>query len=144
MSGGYRKKKSYLEPAFLISVVLLVAAAVGTNKFGLIEKNPLPLKISLDKLDEDGLGPYKVLTKPSITNEEILESLGTNDYIQWVLEDTETANDTVRRMLLFITYYGKPDRVPHVPEECYTGGGFQQLASNSVQFNVKSGDFERC
>ena len=38
----------------------------------------------------------------------------------------------MRKLLLFITYYRQPDRVPHVPEECYTGGGYQRLATNAV------------
>jgi len=136
-------RRAYFEPTFVISVVLLVAAAVATNRFGVIEKTLLPLQTPLDQLEEGGLGSYTVLAKPSIANEEILESLGTEDYIQWILDDSEATNDAVRRMLLFITYYGKPDRVPHVPEECYTGGGFQQLASNAIQFDVSSGDFRR-
>lgn len=137
-------KRTYFEPAFVISVVLLAAAAVATNRFGQIEKTPLPLRMPLQQLDEGGLGPYNVLARPLITNEEIVESLGTEDYIQWVLEDTEATDDSVRRLFLFITYYGKPDRVPHVPEECYTGGGFRQLGSpTAVQFNVENGDFKR-
>lgn len=135
--------KVYLQPAFVISVVLLAAAAVATSRFGVIEKTPLPLKVPLDRLDEGGLGPYKVLAKPPIANEEIVESLGTKDYIQWILEDTEADEESVQRMLLFITYYGKPDRVPHVPEECYTGGGFQQLTSGPVSFEVRTNDIRR-
>ncbi len=30
-----------------------------------------------------------------------------------------------------------------MPEECYTGGGFQILAQDSVTFNVKNAGFER-
>ncbi len=137
-------KRAFFEPAFIVSVVIMCAAVVATNKFGVIEKDFLPLQVSLDKLDEGGLGSYKILAKPIIENEEVLESLDTKDYIQWVLEDTEASDESVRKMLLFITYYGKPDRVPHVPEECYTGGGFQQLAApHPAIFKVKAGDFER-
>jgi len=45
--------------------------------------------------------------------------------------------------MLFVTYYGRPDRVPHVPEECYTGGGFQILAKDAVTFRIKNAGFER-
>ena len=38
--------------------------------------------------------------------------------------------------LLFITYYGRADRVPHVPDECYTGGGYQKMTSDSMMLDV--------
>jgi len=67
----------------------------------------------------------------------VLKSLGTNDYIQWVLEDTEEPSGSgVKRCLLFITYYELPDRVPHVPEECWTGGGYQRLGSEGVTLDI--------
>ncbi|MHC4519552.1 MAG: exosortase-associated EpsI family protein, partial [Planctomycetota bacterium] len=69
--------------------------------------------------------------------EEILRSLGTSDYIQWVLEDPrEPADSPIRRVMLFITYYALPDQVPHVPEECYTGGGYQRVATEAVRLSV--------
>jgi hypothetical protein len=102
----------YLQPAFLICVLVLAGAGAGMSvtmkKLGIIfEKEPLPLKKSLEFLDERNLAPYKVvLPKLKITNEEILKALGTEDYIQWVLEDTEqAANSPVKNCLLFITYY---------------------------------------
>ncbi|MHC4314185.1 MAG: hypothetical protein ACYSW3_17155, partial [Planctomycetota bacterium] len=44
---------------------------------------------------------------------------------------------------LFITYYGLSDRVPHVPEECYTGGGHQRLTSDSVTFEINENNTMR-
>jgi hypothetical protein len=134
----------YLQPAFLICVVVLAIAAGASKKFGVIKKEFLPLKKSFDGLDESRLAPYKIIEKLKIENEDILKALGTQDYIQWVLEDTNApAGSTVKRLMLFVTYYGRPDRVPHVPEECYTGGGFQILAQDGVTFNVKNAGFER-
>lgn len=102
-----------------------------------VGKAPFPLKKPLDFLDENGLAPYKVVSKDIIKSNEILKSLGTEDYVQWILEDTDAAVDSaVRKCLLFITYYELPDQVPHVPEECYIGGGFQRLASDSVTFEI--------
>ena len=76
-------------------------------------------------LDEKLLEPYKVLEKSKIDNKDVLESLGTEDYLQWILEDTTVdVLSPVRNCSVFITYYtGNPDQVPHVPEACYTGGG---------------------
>jgi hypothetical protein len=138
--------RSYLQPAFVICVLVLAAAGAGTsitiNELGIVfEKEPLPLKKSLDLLDEGDLRPYRVVPpKQEIKDQEILRSLGTRDYIQWVLEDTESeAGSPVNRCLLFITYYSLPDRVPHVPEECWTGGGYQELRSEAVTLSVSNG-----
>jgi len=109
-----------------------------------VKKEQFPLKKSLDFLDEKALAPYIVISKSKITNHEIIESLGTEDYIQWILEDPDEAVDSaIRKCSLFITYYGLPDRVPHVPEECYTGGGNQRLTSDSVIFEINKNDIMR-
>jgi len=132
----------YLQPAFLICAVVLAVAGVGSSiavkRFGVyLKKEPLPLKKSLDLLDEKQLAPYQVMEKRKIQNEEIVKELGTEDYIQWILEDPNVAADSsVRRCLLFITYYQLPDRVPHVPEECYAGSGYQRLSTDSVTFKI--------
>jgi len=134
----------YLQPAFLICVVVLAIAGGTSRKLRVVKKEFLPLKKSFDALDEERLATYKVVQKLKIENEDILKELGTQDYIQWVLEDASApADSVVRRLMLFITYYGRPDRVPHVPEECYTGGGFQILAKDAVIFRIKNAGFER-
>lgn len=139
----------YLQPAFLICAVVLVMAgsgmAIAIKSFGVyMEKEPLPLKKSLELLDENGLGHYKIISKVKIKSDETVKSLGTKDYIQWVLEDTQAPqNSASRKFLLFITYYELPDIVPHVPEECYTGGGFQRLASDNVHFEINTEDSEK-
>jgi hypothetical protein len=140
--------KHYMQPAFLICAATLAIAGSGMSiaikSFGVyLKKEPLPLKKSLDLLDENGLAPYRVLSKYPIENEEVIKALGTQDYIQWVLEDTEAAGDSSgRKCGLFITYYDLPDRVPHVPEECYAGGGYQRLASDSVTLEVNTAGFK--
>jgi hypothetical protein len=135
----------YLQPAFVICVLVLAVAGVGMSitmrSLGIIlKKEPLPLKKSLELLDETDLSPYIVVPpKLKITNEQVLKALGTEDYIQWILEDTEqAATSPVKKCLLFITYYPLPDRVPHIPEECWTGGGYQKLRSEDVRLNVNN------
>lgn len=132
----------YLQPTFLVCVATLAIAGVGMSiaisKFGMyLQKEPLPLKKNLDLLDENGIGTFRITQKRKIENQEIVEALGTEDYIQWVMEDTAQPVDSPsNRFLLFITYYPLPDRVPHVPEECYTGGGYQKMSSESVTFAI--------
>jgi len=136
----------YLQPAFLICVLVLGIAGAGMSftmkKLGIVfRKEPLPLKKSLEYLDETDLTPYKVVSKEKIQNPDTLKALGTEDYIQWILEDTEQAADSpAKDFLLFITYYKLPDRVPHVPEECWTGGGYQKLGSEAITFEINNGE----
>lgn len=142
MSDATDTTNGYLQPAFLICVGVLATACAGMSvarqRLGLyLKKEPLPLRQSLDRLDEAALAPYEVVAKLTIRNEEVLRSLGTEDYMQWVLENPlEPAESPVRQCLLFVTYYRLPDRVPHVPEECYTGGGYRRLHSEAVTFHV--------
>ena len=137
--------KTYTQPAFLICAGTLVIAgasmSIAIKSFGIyLKKEPLPLKKSLDILDKKALAPYKVVSVGKIEHEEVVKALGTEDYIQWHLEDVNVpADSAVRYCLLLITYYGLPNLVPHVPEECYTGGGYQKLYSNSVVFRVNKG-----
>ena len=140
----------YMHPPFLICAAVLAIAgsamSIAIKSFGVyLKKEPLPLKKSLDLLDEKRLAPYKVVSKQKIENEEIVKGLGTEDYIQWILEDLDAAADSaVRGCLLFITYYGLPDpRVVHVPDECYMGVGYQRLASDSVTFETNKDGSEQ-
>jgi hypothetical protein len=137
----------YLQPAFLICVGFLATAGAGMSVamkgLGMtFKKEPLPLKKTLELLDEGDLAPYRVvLPKHKIENEDVLKALGTEDYIQWIMEDTERPADSpVKRCLLFITYYKVADRVPHVPEECMVGGGYQRLVRESVTFEVDNNE----
>ena len=82
--------KTYFQPAFLICVIILLISAAGMSvaikSFGMyLKKEPLPLKKSLDLLDQNGLGTYKIVSKEKIENKDILKALGTEDYIEWVL-----------------------------------------------------------
>lgn len=138
--GKSEKIQAYFQPAFLICALVLAIAGAGMSaaieSLGLyLKKEPIPLRKSLDRLDEKGLSHYTVASqnKLKITNPDILKALGTQDYIQWIIEDNNAlVNSAVRKFSLFITYYPSPDKVPHVPEECYTGSGFQQFSSSNV------------
>ena len=141
--------KDYFQPAFLICAGVLAITGFGMSSviknLGVyLKKEPIHLKKSLDLLDENGLFPYtiKPQNKLKIENQEIVKELGTRDYIQWILEDNSVPVDSpVRKCFLFITYYASPDKVPHVPEECYAGGGFQRITSDRVTLHTgKNGE----
>jgi hypothetical protein len=141
--------KGYLQPAFLLCVLILAVGAAGRTILikglgGYLKKEPIPLKKSLELLDENLLLPYKVQVKEKQENEDIVENLGTKNYITWYLEDeSEPVNSPVRKCVLFITYYDLPDKVPHVPEICYVGGGSEIVKSESLTIEIRNGDFDR-
>jgi len=135
--------KPYIQPTFLICVITLAAA--GASKKAVIEisgaklrKEPIYLKKPLDLMDKALLAPYQIVNESKIDNKDVLEELGTEEYIQWIIEDTEAPKfSPTRYCSLFITYYtGNPDKVPHVPEECYTGAGNQQRSNNVITLNI--------
>jgi hypothetical protein len=142
-------KASYLQPAFLICVGLLAITAGGMSvaiKMAGIytKKEPLLLKKPISELDKSNLALYKVVGKAKIENQDILNTLGTEDYIQWTLEDTSVpAESKTRFCTLFITYYSLPDIVPHTPEECYIGGGLQGIKFETVMLRAIQGLYER-
>jgi hypothetical protein len=82
--------------------------------------------------------PYLLINATEI-KPEILDGLGTDQYIQWVLLDLSHARAPQPEdfIQLFVTYYtGAPDQVPHVPEECYTGGGFDRTGDSLLEVPV--------
>ena len=137
-------KANYLQSAFLICVAVLALAAGAMSAVikisgAYLRKEPLPLKNPLSDMDKFSLTPYKVVDKQRIENPDVIDSLQTEDYIQWILEDTSVSQiDKTRYCSLFVTYYSTPDVVPHRPEECYVGGGFRQTSSDEVTLKIKS------
>jgi hypothetical protein len=138
--------KEYGQPAFVLCVLVLAVSGLGMSVMkdslgGYLTKTPLLLMRSLDALDANALAPLEVIARQKIESQDIVASLGTEDYIQWVLAD---ANDTLGtgRVMVFVTYYRLPDRVPHVPEECYMGGGFQRLVTEAMTLDLGDGQLD--
>lgn len=136
-------KKHYIQPSFLLCVAILAAGGsmMSTIKSYLgvkMIKKALPLKKSLDLINEDALAPYVVVQKQKIEHQDMVEALGTEDYIQWMLENTDAdSSSPMRYCSLFITYYtGNPDRVPHVPDECFLGAGNQRFETEDITLVV--------
>lgn len=142
-------KRMYLRPAFLACIIVLALGAGGKSVLinalgGYLEKEPLPLKQSLNSLDEHDLSPYKVAIKYKLENDDVIDSLGARDYLQWLFEDEEeNPNSPVRKCVLFITYYDLPNVIPHTPEICYVGGGSELKESETVNIEVQNKDFIR-
>lgn len=119
--------------AFVISAVILLVSALGiqaTTQWMKLHfrKLELPLRKSLRDFDATRLWPYRPREKARLSA-DVEEALGTKEYYQARLEDTGLHGDEGeigRYVSLFLTYYtGDPDQVPHVPEVCYQGAGFE-------------------
>lgn len=116
---------------FLVAVVVLAVtgglAGPAASWLGIKQgKKTLPLKAALTTLDERALTPYRVINR-HVLPPEIVDALGTKEYIYWQLVDTSVANgDPLQRATLFVTYYtGGSNLVPHTPDACFTGTGYE-------------------
>ena len=133
---------AFPQPAFWACVAILATAVLGMSAIertlGLyLTKEPLPPQQPLTQLDPNRLAPYRVTESFTLDDPELQRALGTSEYLQWVLLDPQRAlDDPAREILLFLTYYPMADKVPHVPEECYIGSGFEQLATERVTFQI--------
>jgi len=119
-------------PPFVTCVVILVAAAVFTGPAAdwmniVLRKDPVPLRRALAELNKDALQEYRFNQAHTI-EPALLATLGTEEYIDWEFIDTTVtgAGNPLRRVRAFLTYYtGKPDLVPHTPDVCYRGSGYE-------------------
>ncbi len=114
--------------SFSVCAGILVATIVGVQVMTrgvYLEKGPVALHKPLDELDKSKLGPYRVVDAMLLPG-EIVEALGTKEYIQWQLEDTRRdKSDPLRYPILFVTYYtGGRVQVPHTPERCHLGANW--------------------
>jgi exosortase len=77
-----------------------------------------------------------------VMSAEMLEELGTKNYLNRVYRQKQVAaGKTPRHVTLHLAYYtGMIDTVPHVPERCMTGAGFQMVADSKdlpLKFDAK-------
>lgn len=128
----------FFTPHYVVAVLILLAAAilVGPVAWSMNfqqGKEAIPLRKPLSAMDVDRLRPYRVVERITL-DAPILDALGTDQYINWRLQDTSLPpGDPLYEVLLFVTYEtGGQNLVPHVPDECRLGAGYQaaQLHEN--------------
>lgn len=121
----------------LLGTALVLQATVQAKGWRVL-KDPLPLRQPLSN-PPTHLGPFE-LVKVVELPEEVIESLGTEEYVQATYRDTRMSeNNPAAFVQLFVTYYtGIPDSVPHVPERCYTGGGHTKVKEGPVAVDVEN------
>lgn len=130
--------------AFGLCAGILVALIAGVFLMGegtFLDKAPVPLRKPLDLIDKSQLGPYQVVDAV-ILPDEMVEALGTREYIQWVVQDTRrSVSDPLRYGILFVTYYtGGRTNVPHTPERCHLGANWATKSKWDMSLQVPSLD----
>jgi hypothetical protein len=133
---------------FWVCLALLVCCAIGLKTaargFGwFFRKEAVPLKQPLQFFDARKLAPQYELNQRLTSGlermtEDMLDSLGTHEYVQVYLTDPrKPAADPTQVALLFVTYYtGQPDMVPHVPDECWLAGGYDKVSEETLPVPV--------
>lgn len=134
---------------YYVCVGILVLAALTMQSVaralgGYFRKAPLPLKQPLDALDQAKLlpeyTPHRVQPEP--LSDELIENLGTEEYLQWFLRDQRRGrSDPTSVVRLFITYHtGQPDLVPHNPKECQAAAGGTLRSETRIEVPVVGSD----
>jgi len=128
---GGKESGGFLTAPFVIAVVLLGSAGLLTGPVAArlnlrMNKSAIPMKKPLNTLDVTALAPYGEVER-HVLDDPIVEALGTDQYISWTLQDLSLpVGDPLRWVSLLVTYdTGGHNLVPHTPDECRLGSGYQ-------------------
>lgn len=117
---------------FLLCVTVLAVAALGRATLvqrlrWVTKKEPIPLRKPLGSLDKERLGDYRFIRANKLSA-AVEDSLGTDQYIDWILVDRSVGlkTDPRRHVRLSVTYYtGGPNLAPHTPDVCLKASGYE-------------------
>jgi hypothetical protein len=135
-----RRPRWPVSSRYVVTLVVMGAAAlslqVAATWAGVhFRKQAVPLRKPLFQLDINRFRPlydFHQVQEPPLSAEQ-LDPLGTEEYVNWRLIDRQRdARDATRAANIFVTYFtGRPDQVPHVPEECLRASGYQLIADTT-------------
>ncbi|MGN6367202.1 MAG: exosortase-associated EpsI family protein [Phycisphaerae bacterium] len=103
------------------------------------DKPPMPLRKPLSQMKKQlGEGPRYVANRPDdALEEDILQVLGTRDYLLREYTDTTKKSDQPGATLdLNVNYYPTGSATPHVPEICWAGSGLEEAKDLRKTFIV--------
>lgn len=130
---------------YATTVLIMIAAALSLHGLASwagvhFRKQAVPLKKPLFQMDIARFKPLYDLhpVQEAPLSQEQLDPLGTDEYLNWRLVDRrKDPSDAARVASIFVTYFtGKPDQVPHVPEECMVASGMRLLSDTVQTLNV--------
>jgi hypothetical protein len=143
-SAAAGRASAFASPRYYACLLLVGLSALATHLLAGVlrayfEKQALPLKAALYRLDAAKLAPYeRAARQPDPLGEELLDSLGTREYLNWILVDPRlTPTDPAYMARVFITYYtGQPDMVPHEPRECMQAAGWDLVSEERFEIEL--------
>ncbi len=142
-------------PSFIVAAVVLLVCFASLEALlaalgAVLEKKAVPLRLQLNHLP-DTFGPYTIHTDakgnkskqgPENTPREMIDELGTTDFITWTYRDTERKPGEPGWLIkLHVAYYtGIVDTVPHIPEHCTiaTGAEIKDTSHPNIQLHTPS------
>ncbi|TVQ32707.1 MAG: exosortase-associated EpsI family protein [Phycisphaeraceae bacterium] len=134
------KFKGLLNPAFLAALAALAAGGVGLGamiRFADIHLQKLPIEpasgLRFHTLPTETQS-WRRVGQDQVMSEEVLQTLGTENYVSRVYRERNPAPDADRiEFELHCAYYtGTIDTVPHVPERCFVGGGMSMDGGSRI------------
>ncbi len=141
-----RRARGPASARYYVCLGLLVLSALTLEGLARVfelnfRKQPVPLKKPLYAIDRSKLLPdyelHPIQAEP--LSAEMIESLGTDEYLQWrVVDLSRDPADPLRVAHITVTYYtGKPDMVPHIPDECISAAGWQLVSADTEAFPME-------
>ena len=128
----------------LLGVSAILAGPVAARLRVTHAKKPIPLGKPLHALSPEVLKPYRLHNGNRgrhVLEPVVIDALGTEDYLNWTLEDTSVPpSHPLRYASLFVTYYtGAANLVPHTPDTCFLGFGYSPAqAHENIDVLVRS------
>jgi hypothetical protein len=102
------------------------------------EKPPMPLTKPLVEMKKVlGGGRYVADGPDEVMSEDVVDVLGTKDYLLRTYTDTTKGpNEIGSALKLNLNYYATGVGSPHVPEICWAGAGLKEASSSKKIFTV--------
>lgn len=134
-----RESKNRLNALLALFVLATSAVLMQTARargWLVLIKKPLPLRKPLEDLDRAAIAPLLLVSSQRLA-QEVVDELGTDQYINWVLKEPTGIDSKGRMIDLAVTYYtGVVDQVPHVPEECLQQGAFTLDTDEAIEMEL--------
>jgi len=131
-------KRAFLNPAFLVSLVMLVGATAGLHAaisaLGIyLRKLPIEADRKMTAVPAE-TASWKQVGQDKGEVAEVEKELGTHNYVtRDYVEKKPGEGKVARRVEIHLPYYtGTVDTVPHVAERCMVGGGWQINTGSAV------------
>jgi hypothetical protein len=103
-----------------------------------LRKAAVPLRKPLAEFDKTALAGYEFQAAPSM-DPAIANGLGATDYANLQFIDTSVSGprDPARLVHCFISYStGRPNLVPHIPDNCYLGAGYEIVGTANLSMEI--------